>query len=194
MGSGKSSVAKALERRGARVIAADAFGHEALRLPDVREKVFARWGRGLADERGEVDRKKLAAVVFADDGERRALEGFVFPYIERRIAEEIERARAEPGVPVVVLDAAVMLEAGWDRGCDVIAFVDAPREVRLARLAAQRGWTEADLAAREAAQIPLAEKAARADVVIDNAGPPGRLEEQLDRLMGAWVAGRPTPD
>jgi dephospho-CoA kinase len=194
MGSGKSSVAKALERRGAHIIVADTFGHEALRLPDVRERVFSRWGPGLADERGEVDRKKLGAVVFADAGERRALEGFVFPYIERRIAEEIAKARSDPGVPVIVLDAAVMLEAGWDRACDVIAFVDAPRDVRLARLATQRGWTEAELAAREAAQMPLAEKAARADVIVDNAGTPGRLEEQLDRLMGAWAAGRTAPE
>jgi dephospho-CoA kinase len=194
IGAGKSSVAKGLERRGARVIVADTFGHEALRLPEIREKVFARWGRGLADGHGEVDRKKLGAIVFADGGERRALEALVFPYIERRIAEEIAKARSEPGVTVVVLDAAVMLEAGWDRACDVIAFVDAPREVRLARLAAQRGWTEQELAAREAAQLPLAEKAARAGVIVDNAGPPDRLEELLDRLMGAWAAGRTAPE
>jgi dephospho-CoA kinase len=164
------------------------MGHEALRHPEVRERVFARWGRGVADERGEVDRRKLGAVVFADPGERKALEALVFPWIERRIREEIAAAKADPGVPLVVLDAAIMLETGWGDVCDEIVYIDAPREVRLARLRQQRGWNEAELAAREAAQLPLTEKARRARATIENAGSPAQLEPQIDHLFARWTA------
>jgi dephospho-CoA kinase len=79
-----------------------------------------------------------------------------------------------------------MLEAGWGHVCDRLVYVDAPREVRLARLAARSGWTAAEVAAREAAQLPAAEKAARADAVLVNDGPPERLRTQVDALLGGW--------
>ena len=75
---------------------------------------------------------------------------------------------ADAAAPFVVLDAAVLLEAGWNKEVDRIVYVDAPREVRIARLAARSGWTEADLAAREAAQWPEEVKKSRADAVIVN--------------------------
>ena len=93
MGAGKSQVAAAFARRGASVVDADAFGHEALRQPAIRDQVAAHWGEGVLDAAGEVDRRKLGARVFADAAERLALESLVFPWIERRIQEEIDRAR-----------------------------------------------------------------------------------------------------
>src|SRR5207253_9155202 len=92
IGSGKSRVADALARRGGRVIAGDLLGHEALRQPQVRDQVVGRWGRGVLNDQGEIDRRKVGAIVFADNAELRALEALTFPYIERRIAEEIARA------------------------------------------------------------------------------------------------------
>ena len=85
-----------------------------------------------------------------------------------------------------VLDAAVLLEAGWNTATDRIVYVDAPREVRLARVRARSGWTDADLTAREAAQWPADVKKARADAVLVNAGPATGLQEQVDRLLTAW--------
>src|SRR4051794_5295036 len=93
IGSGKSHVAAEFARRGAWVIAGDQLGHEALRQPDVRAQVVQRWGESILDPRGEVDRRRLGAIVFADAGQLRELEALVFPYIERRIAEEIARAQ-----------------------------------------------------------------------------------------------------
>jgi len=84
-------------------------------------------------------------------------------------------------VRVAVLDAPVMLKAGWDRMCDGLVFVDTPRHVRLAR-ARQRGWTEAVLAAREAAQEPLETKRRRAVTLIDNSSSWEHLHEQVDRF------------
>jgi dephospho-CoA kinase len=182
MGSGKSLVAKELARRGARVISGDQLGHEALRQPEIRARAVERWGTDVLDEHGEVDRRKVGAIVFADPAERRALEALVFPWIERGIRDAIEAARRDPGVPLVVLDAAIMLEAGWDGACDRLIFVDAPRETRLRRLAEQRGWSAKEVDARESAQMPVPEKKRRADYVLDNSGPPEALARQVEDL------------
>jgi dephospho-CoA kinase len=183
IGSGKSRVAAALARRGGRVVAGDPMGHEALRHPAIRDRVVSRWGTGVLGADGEVDRAKLGAVVFADPAERRALEAIVQPWIRERLKAEIAKAQADRTVPFVVLDAAVMLEAGWDGAVDVLVYVYAPRAVRLARVAEQRGWSAAEVVARENAQMPLAEKARQADVAVDNSGPPEVMEPQLDRLL-----------
>jgi dephospho-CoA kinase len=194
IGAGKSLVADAFARRGAVVIAGDALGHEALRDPELLRRVVGRFGTTILHDDGSISRRKLGQLVFADPAELRALEALVFPYIEARIREELDKARALPGVgPVpVALDAAVMLEAGWNNACDRLVYVDAPRDQRLARLA-RRGWTPADLDARERAQMPLAEKAARADAVIDNSGPPEAVDRQVEDLMAGWGFPGPAP-
>ena len=183
MGSGKSEIAKLFAEQGAVVVAGDPLGHEALRDPAIRQQIVARWGSGLLDAQGQVDRRKLAAVVFSDDRERKYLESLSLPYIKRRIAEELARAEADPQARLIVLDAAIMLEVGWDHECDAIVFVEAPRAVRLNRLAQQRGWTEAEVVRREAAQLPLTEKARRADHVIDNGGALEQTRRQVVELL-----------
>jgi len=186
VGSGKSLVAAEFEKHGARVLSGDQFGHEALRRPDVKEKVVQCWGVGVLDAEGEVNRRKLGAIVFADSEERKKLEGLVFPWIERRIGEEIARATADPSVKFVVLDAAVMLEAGWAESCDRIVFVDAPRERRLQRLAEQRGWNAQEVDRREKSQWPLTEKLKRADWTLDNSGSTEKLGHQVQELIKQW--------
>jgi dephospho-CoA kinase len=181
MGSGKSQVAAELARRGARVISGDQIGHEALRQPEILAQVLARWGKGVLDEAGNVSRQKLGAVVFADPQERRGLETLVFPWIGRRLAEEV--AATDPTVPLIVVDAAVMLEAGWNSCCDVVVYVHAPRPVRLKRLAEQRGWSEKEVDARAQAQLSLTEKASRAAFVLENAGTLEQLGLQIDALL-----------
>jgi dephospho-CoA kinase len=190
IGSGKSRVAAAFAERGARVIAADDLAHEALRQPAVKEQVVGRWGPDVLDESGEVRRRQLGAVVFADPEERRALEAMVHPWIRERIRQELARAEADPEVRLVVLDAAIMLEAGWDAVCDRLVYVDAPRDVRLRRLAGQRGWSEKEVEARENAQLPLTAKAARADHVLDNSATPEHLNRQVDDLLRRWGLAR----
>ena len=187
IGAGKSTVAAALVRHGGRLVSGDPIGHEALERPEILARVKEIWGgRGVLTERGTVDRKKLGRIVFPSPVERSRLEHVVHPYIEGRIREEIERAQADAAVRFIVLDAAVMIEAGWNSVCDKLVYVDAPRAVRLSRVQAQRGWTEQDLANREAVQMPPESKKTRADVVVDNAGPPDRTTAQVDALMHDW--------
>ncbi len=189
IGGGKSLVAGELVKRGGYLIAGDLLGHEALRQPDIKARAVERWGRAILDEGGEIRRRLLGKIVFADVQELRALEGLVFPFIGNRIRKEIDKANDDPAARLIVLDAAVMMEAGWDRACDKVIFVDAPRAVRLQRLLANRGWSEREVTAREKAQLPLPVKQARADGIVDNAGPPEKAAGQIDKLLREWGMG-----
>jgi dephospho-CoA kinase len=203
IGAGKSRVAELLAAAGAFVIDADQVGHALLAQAPVRDLVAAQFGpRVLAQgEKGgdppPIDRRALGALVFADPAALRRLEAILHPRMrrtfERAIARVVRRGRAR----AVVLDAAILLEAGWNTLCDKIVLVDAPRDQRLARLAAARGWNEKGLAVREAAQWPLERKRALAGVVVTNDGAIQSLEEQVHDLTRALLgppSGAPRPD
>jgi dephospho-CoA kinase len=183
IGSGKSAVAAEWARRGARVIVADQLGHQALRRPEIKMQLLQRWGPGICTQEGEIDRRKLGGIVFADPDERHALERLVFPFIERGMDAQIALARQDSAVRYIVLDAAILLEAGWGQRCDWIVYVHAPRSQRLQRVAATRGWNEQELRRRSAAQLCLTDKVTRSDFVIDNSGSLPELTRQLDRLL-----------
>jgi dephospho-CoA kinase len=189
IGSGKSTVAAAFARHGARVVSGDQAGHEALCDPEVRQRVLGRWGRGILNEQGEIDRRRLGAVVFDDPAERAALEDIVHPWIEQRLREQIDAASRDPEVRLIVLDAAILLEAGWNKVCDLLVYVHAPRGQRLRRVAEQRGWSAKEVAAREQAQMALADKVGRADDAVDNSGPPEAAARQVDELLRRWGLG-----
>lgn len=186
IGSGKSLVANAMCELGGHLINADQLGHEALEQPDIKTKLVARWGNAILDDANKADRKKIGRIVFADRNELKSLESLVFPYIEKRILEEIGRAKAQIGVKCIILDAAIMIETGWQRHCDKIVFVDAPRELRLARLQDNRGWSEKELDRRESVQLPLDEKKRQADAVIVNDGDLEKVMRQVKDLLVLW--------
>jgi dephospho-CoA kinase len=186
--SGKSLVSRQLAELGAVVLDADRTGHEALRLPSVEAAAREHWGDAVFGPDGHIDRGRLAKIVFAPppDGpkERKFLEELTHPEIGRRLlaqAEAVGPAAKTAAPPLAVLDAALILEAGWDKLCDYFVFIDVPQELRLAR-ALQRGWTEGDFAAREAAQESLDCKRARADVILDNSGSMEHTQAQVQRL------------
>ena len=187
IGAGKSTAAAAFALRGGFVVDADKLGHDALEQPEIQRMVLDRWGRrGIRRKSdGRLDRKAIAEIVFEKPAERAALEGMVFPYIGKRAEEAIRAAQANPDAKFIVVDAAVMLEAGWTM-CDRLVYVDASREVRLARLKARSGWNAEALDAREAAQLPAEEKKKRCDAIIVNEGTRDQLQDQVDRLLKQW--------
>lgn len=195
VGSGKSTVARQLEGLGAVVVSGDEAGHRVLRREDVKREARSRWGQEIFGPDGEIDRKKLAAIVFAptDAGreERRFLERLVHPLIEAALRGRIEELQRDPAVPLVVVDAAVLLEAGWDRVVDRILFVDAARPIRLGRVRSSRNWNERDLDIREKAQIPLTLKRQRAEYVVDNSGSPEETLAQVGRIFSTLTESRP---
>jgi len=182
--SGKSLVGKWFAQRGVGVLDADRAGHEVLRQPEVEAAARLRWGADVFGPDGHIDRTRLARIVFAPTAEgtcqRRYLEQLTHPAIGRRLEAQAGNLAAA-GHAVAVFDAALLVEAGWDRLCDRLLFVHASRKVRLAR-ALQRGWTEEEFTARESAQESLDLKRARSDVVIDNSGSPEATWAQLESL------------
>ncbi|MFW5798178.1 MAG: dephospho-CoA kinase [Planctomycetota bacterium] len=184
IGSGKSLLARALERRGAEVIDADRIGHRLLDDPEVKQALVDHWGREVLQDDGRIDRKAVGRRVFADPQELKFLNRTVHP----RLVVEVRRRLDEldgPDVPMVVIDAALLIEFGLDELCDRVIFVDAPRESRAARVREHRGWSARELELRESSQISLTEKRRRADMVIENHTTPDHVEHQVERLWSA---------
>ena len=180
--SGKSLVADQMRALGGVVLDADLAGHEVLRDQEVIDALHERWGDGIVALDGSLSRSVIAKIVFSagNQEEKRYLESVAHPRIAARIQEQIARHHAA-GSRVLILDAALLFEAGWDKKCDLIVFVSAPREVRLSRALA-RGWSERDFLARESTQLPLDEKRSRSGYIIDNSG----LAEQTRQQVGEW--------
>jgi dephospho-CoA kinase len=189
--SGKSTVAKLLVELGAGVLDADRTGHDVINdEPEVREALRKRWGDVVFDATGKVSRPAVAKLVFGDgnksDTELQWLQDLMHPRIGRRLQEIGQQMDAE-GKPAIVLDAPLLLEAGWKPFCDLVVMVDVAREIRLAR-AAERGWTEADFDAREAAQVSVEEKRRLADFIINNTGTEAELREAVRTFWNENIA------
>ncbi|MEX2026557.1 MAG: dephospho-CoA kinase [Pirellulaceae bacterium] len=186
--SGKSLVASCFRDLGALVLDGDKAGHEVLTEPAVIKQLRQRWGDAILSADGSVNRRAVAKIVFAPGGaaELKFLEGISHPRIEARFRLEIKAAREAGNTPAVVLDAALLFDGGWDKLCDVVIFVSVPRDVRTAR-ATSRGWTDADLIAREARQLPLDEKRSKSGYVVDNSGTPDETRVQVAEFWRQYV-------
>lgn len=180
--SGKSTVARMLAERGVPVIDADRLAREVVEPgTEALAAIAARWPQVVRE--GRLDRKALGAIVFADPGERRALEAIVHPAIRRESERRMAALEAE-GVPLAVYEAALLIENGLDRVLDATVLVAAPEEVQVERLVARDGLDPEAARARIAAQLPLAEKRKRATFVIENDGNLATLRERVDRVWG----------
>lgn len=185
IGSGKSTVAKMFEDLGAVVVDADKVGHSVLLDPEVKNVVAARWGNGVFAGDGEIDRRKLADVVFDDSEQgRNDLEYLKFlthPLIGKYVVARFHDLD-KSGTKIIVFDAPLLLEAGWDSLVRKLIFVDAPQPVRLARVLT-RGWSKTEFKTREAAQISVEQKRAKADWIVNNSG---NFAETLDQVVDIW--------
>ena len=181
--TGKSTFAAALRALGAPVIDADQLARAAVAkgTPGLAA-VVAEFGEGVLTPGGELDRKRVAALVFADPAARARLEAAVHPCVRALFREEVARVAAE-GQPVAVYDVPLLFEAKVEGEVDLAVVVWAPRESQIARLAARDGLGRAEAEARLAAQLPIDEKAARADMVVMNDGDPAALASKARRLL-----------
>jgi dephospho-CoA kinase len=185
IGSGKSTVSRLLEQRGAVLVDADAIAREVVApgTPGLAAVVDA-FGDGVVAPDGSLDRPALAAVVFADPEARKRLDAIVHPLVRTRATEV---AAAAPADAVVVNDVPLLVETGQAGSYDLVLVVEADPGTRVARLV-QRGLTAEDARARMAAQATDEQRRAVADVVLDNSGTPEELEEQVDRFWADRVA------
>ncbi len=179
VGAGKSTAAGYFVELGCRLIDADKIGHGLLDRPDVREEIRRRWSDGVFAPDGRVSRKALAEVVFDSPAELDALNAILHPLIRRRIELDIADAQADESATGVVLDAAVMFEAGWDDLCTHRVFVSAPDAERQRRVTESRHWSADDWREREKSQISLDIKASRCEHTLNNRFGASYLREQI---------------
>ena len=188
---GKSTVSTELRARGAAIIDADALAHE---LSQPHQPLFnayvQRFGREIVTENGTLDRAAIARRVFADPAVRAEVDAIAHPLI-RMAAEERLRAARDENKRAAVLDVPLLFEAGWDALADETWVVALPREEQLARLLARdTSMDEGEARARIAAQMPLAEKCVRADVIIDNSGTKEEIREYIGKLWKERILER----
>lgn len=184
IGSGKSTVASILAELGARVIDADRIGHEVYRpgTPGFARVVEA-FGRGVVAADGTIDRQALGAIVFADAAARARLNAIVHPLIGAELGTRVAAGQSGPPAAPLVIEAAIMLEAGWRAMVDRVWVVSVGRETAIARVAASRGLSRAEVERRLDAQMADAERRRLADLVIENDGTPAELRAQVE---AAW--------
>lgn len=188
---GKSTVSAELRALGAAIIDADALAHE---LSQPHQPIYnayvERFGREIVTVDGTLDRAAIARRVFADTALRAEVEAIAHPII-RSAAEERLRVARDENKRAAVLDVPLLFEAGWDALADETWVVALPREEQLARLLARdKAMDAGEARARIAAQMPLAEKCARADVVIDNSGTVEEIREYIGKLWKERILER----
>jgi dephospho-CoA kinase len=166
--SGKSTVAAEFAELGCEVIDADKIVHKLLDKKNVRGKIVAAFGEAVLDAGGKIDRKRLADIVFADTDRLAALNSIIHPLVLARAEQLIERYSRQNRVRAIVLDMPLLVEAGWEKRCDRLIFVDCKTELRADRARKMGLLNENQLRIRENFQISVDSKASRADNTIDN--------------------------
>jgi dephospho-CoA kinase len=183
IGSGKSTFAGFLADRGAELIDADSIAREALKpgQPAWRSTV-SQFGEEILEPGTalEIDRGRLAEIVFADNEALAALNAIVHPVILRNVADELDTLAGT--AEIVVIDAALVFETGMHEWADVLLVVVSEQERRAERLIRGRGMSTEDITARMAAQTDPLELVRKADIVVHNDGSLAELEEEANRV------------
>lgn len=188
--TGKSTFAALLRARGVPVVDADALARAVVEpgTPALAE-IAREFGAEVLRPDGTLDRKRLGERVFADAGARRRLEEITHPAVRAAMLAETLRLAGE-GHALVFYDAPLLYEVGLDAVLDSVVVVWAPRALQRRRLVERDGLSPEEAEARLAAQLPVDEKAARADRVVENAGPEAELSAKADRLLEDLRQGR----
>lgn len=188
IGAGKSSVAEILRSLGAAVVDSDRLAHEQLNDPQVAATLERWWGPSVFASDGKIDPAAVAGIVFRNPAELQKLEDLLYPRIAVRRDELMAKSEDDPRVRAIVIDAPKLFEAGVDKLCDAVIFVDAEPEVRAARVAASRGWPREEWIRRENLQNPLDKKRTNADHVVENHSSIEELRSKVEKVFSAVLA------
>ncbi|MBU1260360.1 MAG: dephospho-CoA kinase [Planctomycetes bacterium] len=186
--SGKSTVAKELENRGCAVIDADAIAKQFLQTDDVKQQIRNGFGDSVFDAEGRVDRAKLAEMVFTDRASVEAINAIVHPKVLKRTEELISQYQNDSRVKAIVLDAPLLLEAGWEKRCDKLIFVNCDRLIKLERASKKGVLDENQLKKRENFQISLDKKAKISHYMVDNNNGLSELTKQIGEIFPALIS------
>ena len=184
IGSGKSFVASLFGELGAYVIKSDDLAHAVYRQPAVKQTLRQWWGDEVLQADGSVNRKAIAARVFGDRAELKRLEELVHPLVNAERERLMEQAHADPAVTAFVWDTPLLVETDLHQLCDAVVFVDAPEDVRRARVRG-RGWGAEELVRREKLQLALDKKRLVSDYIISNAAPAEAVCQQVRQVFSS---------
>ena len=184
--SGKSTAGEQLKALGATLIDADRVGHRSYEpgTPGF-EKVVNAFGHDIVGKDGTIDRRILGGKVFGAPGEMERLNAIVWPEIRRLIADDLRELKRHDRNAMIVIEAAVLIEAAWTDLCDEVWVVTTPIKTAVARLSSRNALSEEAAMARINAQMSTRERAEYADVKIDNSGTEEQLRARVER---AWKA------
>jgi dephospho-CoA kinase len=188
IGTGKSEAARQLEILGASIISADQVGHEAY-TPNTEawEQVVAAFGDDILQDDKDIDRRKLGAIVFSDPSQLEKLNAIMHPRMARMVSDKIEVLRGQ-GVKVVVVEAALLFEAGWDTLVEEVWVTDSSEDIVVGRLKERNGLSEEEAKKRINSQMGRAERIERSDFLIDNSSDMAGLESAIKELWDRRVA------
>jgi dephospho-CoA kinase len=190
--TGKSTVSAMLRALGARILDADEIAREVVEPGTPGLSEIAERFPGVVAGDGRLDRAALGALVFANEGERRALNAILHPRIQEAFIEKTQRLASE-GIELVIYDAALLIENALHQVMDGVILVIAPMGAQITRLVQRNGLSEQEARARIAAQLPLSEKQRHATWVIDNGGSVEATRLQVERLWAEINAMLPRP-
>lgn len=186
--TGKSTAAKRFAELGARVFDADRFAREAVEIGEpALEEIRDRFGEKVIAPDGSLDRRALGGIVFRDEKARRDLEAIVHPRVRQRMIASLDALREEGYRGVAILEIPLLFESkGSLELVERVVVVYAPRSLQVERLMRRSQLSREEALLRIDAQLPIDEKAARADYVVDNSTSLDELFRQVERLWEEW--------
>lgn len=189
--SGKSTVSRLLQAKGAKSIDSDELARQQLADPDVVNTFRSWWGRQVVTNDGQIDRRAMADVIFENPEQRKRMESVIYPRIAEKRKQLLADYEADPDVSVIVIDSPLLFETGLNELCDAVVFVDSDERLRRERAMSERGWSGQEWQRREAAQWTVEVKKERSDHVVTNNGELVELQKNIEVL---WQAICPNGD
>jgi len=187
MGSGKTEASRILSDLGADIIYADEVGHRAyLQNTETWQELVANFGEDILQADGEIDRRKLGAIVFSDREHLDKLNSIVHPRMYRML-QEMLRGFSENGAKVVVLEAAILIEADWLSLVDEVWAIEVPELVAVERIKLRTGLEEEEIRKRLRSQLTNEDRSKKADQVIDNSGDIDELRRKIDLIWSTRI-------
>jgi dephospho-CoA kinase len=189
IGSGKTTVAAILGELGAAVVASDELNRAELREPEVIRELRGLFGDAILAPDGSIDRTAVRQIMAGNPESKRKLEAVLHPRVGVARMELTRRYQADPGVSAIIWDSPLLFEAGLDKDCDVVIFVEADERVRKERVAPRRGWTPEQWQRLEQTQMPLDFKRDKADYRVVNNSDRDDLARQVQDVFSRILSG-----
>lgn len=180
---GKTTISQFLKSKAIPVVDADQIAHEILTVDEVKVKLMDTFGESILDKNQNIDRRKLGPIVFNDQRQLEKLNIIVQPYIRTEIVRQLDTFSASK---VVVLDAPVLFEQGYEKMVDYLMVIKTSAQIQVERLMQRDSLNEIDAQKRIQAQMPIEEKVKKADIVIDTSG---TIEETQSQVV-KWLVDK----